>query len=183
VIWDTTAPKPNLRLPVWAWAVLFSADGRWLITADRRTAQIWDTTTGKRLLSVTHRSSCDHAVALTPDSRWLATSSPDHSVRIWGTADGQALMTISVDPNPPLTVPGGVDGLAFSPDGRWLATASTDKTARIWDAATGQMLAQLPHDKAVRNVAFGPDGDRLATATKRSAQIWELYEGGRSTTR
>jgi serine/threonine protein kinase len=50
-------------------------------------------------LSVTHRSSSDHAVALTPDSRRLATSSPDHSVRIWGTADGQALMTISVDPN------------------------------------------------------------------------------------
>ena len=96
LIWDTTAAKPHLRLPVYAWAVLFSADGRWLITVSRRTAQIWDTTTGKQLLSVTHRSSRDHAVALTPDSRWLATGSPGHGVRIWGTADGQALMTISL---------------------------------------------------------------------------------------
>ena len=96
LIWDTIAAKQHLRLPVYAWAVLFSADGRWLITAGRRTAQIWDTTTGKQLLSVTHRSSCDRAVALTPDSRWLATSSSGHAVRIWGTADGQALMTISL---------------------------------------------------------------------------------------
>jgi serine/threonine protein kinase len=178
VIWDTTAPKPNLRLPVWAWAVLFSADGRWLITADRRTAQIWDTTAGKRLLSVTHQSSCDHAVALTPDSRWLATSSPDHSVRIWGTADGQALMTISVDPNPPLTIPGGVDGLAFSPDGRWLATASADTKARIFDVATGQPILKVAHGGAVSAVAFSPDGRWLATASAdKTARIWDAATG------
>ena len=39
------------------------------------------------------------------------------------------------------------------------------------------MLVQLTHKKAVRIVTFSPDGDRLATASKQSAQIWALYEG------
>lgn len=178
LVWDAIAAQPHLRLPVRGWAVLFSADGKWLITADPRTARIWDTETGTQLLSITHRSSRDHAVALTPDSRWLATSSPGHKVRIWSTADGRALMTISLDllPNSSWNADAAV-GLAFSPDGRWLATASTDTTARIWNLGTGQMLAEIPHQKAVRTVAFSPDGDHLATASKQSAQIWALHEG------
>ena len=179
LIWDVIAAKPHLRLPVRGWAVLFSADGKWLITADTRTAQIWDTATGKQLLSVTHRSSRDHAVALTPDSRWLATSSPGHKVRIWSTADGQALTTISLDllPNSSWNADAAV-GLAFNPDGHWLATASTDTTARIWDAATGKPILKVAHGGAVSAVAFSPDGRWLATAsTDTTARIWDAATG------
>jgi hypothetical protein len=180
LIWNATAAKDHLRLPAYAWAVLFSADGRWLISVGTRTAQIWDTATGKLLLSVTHRSSRDRAVALSPDSRWLATGSPGHGVRIWGTADGRALMTISLGPllDSSWNAPDGVDGLAFSPDGRRLATASTDNTARIWDAATGQPILKLAHGGAVSAVAFSPDGRRLATAsTDKTARIWDAVTG------
>jgi len=178
-IWDTTTGQQHLRVMAYAWAVIFSTDGRWLVTGSKRTAQIWDTTTGKQLLSVSHKSSRDHAVALTPDSRWLATGSPGNAVRIWDTADGQALMTISLgqllDSWAP---PDGVDGLAFSPDGRWLATASTDKTARIWDPATGQPLLKVTHGGAVSAVAFSPDGRWLATAsTDKTARIWDPATG------
>ncbi len=179
LIWDVTTAKPHLRPAVRAWAVLFSADGRWLVTADKRTARIWDTTTGKQLLSVSHESSRDHAVALTPDSRWLATGSPGNAVRIWDTADGQALMTISLSRLlGSLSASDGVDGLVFSPDGRWLATASTDKTARIWDTATGQPILKVTHGGAVSAVAFSPDGRWLATAsTDKTARIWDADSG------
>ena len=177
VIWDTTTGKQHRLLAHYAWAVLFSADGRWLVTADKRTVRIWDATAGKQLLSVRHKSSRDRAIALTPDSRWLATSRPGNTVGIWDTADSHALMTISLDQLSSIFAPpNGVDGLAFSADGRWLAAASTDKTARIWDAATGQKLAEVRHEDAVRSVVFSPDGDCLATASRRSAQIWALCE-------
>ena len=179
LIWDRIAAKPHLRLPARGCAVLFSADSRWVITADKRTAQIWDAATGKQLLSVVHRSSRDHALALTPDSRWLATSRPDHRVRIWSTADGQALMTISLDVQPNSSWnANGANGLAFSPDGRWLATASTDSTARIWEAATGRHALKVTHSGPVWAVAFSPDGRWLATAsTDTTARIWEAATG------
>ena len=179
LIWDVTTAKPHLRPAVRAWAVLFSANGRWLITADKRTARIWDTTTGKQLLSVSHKSSRDHAVALTPDSRCLATGSPGNAVRIWDTAAGRALMTISLSQLlGSWSAPNGVDGLVFSPDGRWLATASTDKTARIWDTATGQPILKVTHGGAVSAVAFSPDGRWLATAsTDKTARIWDTATG------
>ena len=178
-IWDTTTGQQHLRVMAYAWAVIFSADGRWLVTGGKRTAQIWDTTTGQQLLSVSHKSSRDHAVALTPDSRWLATGSPGNAVRIWDTADGHELMTVSLSQQiSSFAVPNGVDGLAFSPDGRWLATASTDKTARIWDAATGQPILKVTHGGAVSAVAFSPDGRWLATAsTDKTARIWDTATG------
>ena len=179
LIWDITTAKQRLRLTHTAWAVLFSADGRWLVTADKRTARIWDTTTGKQLLSVSHKSSRDHAVALTPDSRWLATGSPGNAVRIWDTADGRALVAIFLGQRlDSFAASDGVDGLTFSPDGRWLATASTDKTARIWDAATGQPILKVTHGGAVSAVAFSPDSRWLATAsTDKTARIWDAATG------
>ncbi len=179
LIWDVITAKRELLLDHTAWAVLSSADGRWLVTADKRTARIWDSRTGKQLLSVSHKSSRDHAVALTPDSRWLATGSPGNAVRIWDTTDGHALMTIShgqlLDS---WAAPDGVNGLAFSPDGRWLATASTDKSARIWDAATGQPVVKVTHGGAVSAVAFSPDGRWLATAsTDKTARVWDADSG------
>jgi len=178
-IWDTTTGRQHLRVMAYAWAVIFSTDGRWLVTSGRRKTQIWDTTTGQQRLSVKHKSSRDHALALTPDGRWLATGSPGNAVRIWDTADGHELMKISHPQQMnSFNVPYGVDGLAFSPDGRWLATASTDKTARIWDTATGHPILEATHGGAVAAVAFSPDGRWLATAsTDKTARIWDTATG------
>jgi serine/threonine-protein kinase len=178
-IWDTTTGQQHLRVMAYAWAVIFSTDGRWLVTGGKRTAEIWDTTTGQQRLSVKHKSSRDHALALTRDGRLLATGSPGSAVRIWDTADGQKLTTISLSQQiSAFAVPCGVDGLAFSPDGRWLATASTDKTARIWDAATGHPVLKVAHGGAVLAVAFSPDGRWLATAsTDKTARIWDTATG------
>jgi tetratricopeptide (TPR) repeat protein len=178
-IWDITTGQQHLRVMAYAWAVIFSTDGRWLVTGGKRTTQIWDTATGQQRLSVKHKSSRDHGVALTPDGRWLATGSPGNAVRIWDTADGHELMTISLSRQiSTFSVPTEVDGLAFSPDGRWLAAASTDKTARIWDTGTGDPFLEAIHDGAVSAVAFSPDGRWLATAsTDKTARIWDTGTG------
>ena len=179
LIWDIATGTQQMDLTHAAWAILFSADGRQLVAAGKRVARIWDTATGKQLLSVSHDSSSDHAVALTADSRWLATASSVNGALIWDTTDGRELRNIShghaLDS---LATPEGVVGLAFNPDGRWLATASTDKTARIWDAATGQPILKVTHGGAVSAVAFSPDIRWLATAsTDKAARIWDAASG------
>jgi len=103
----------------------------------------------------------------------LATVSDDGTVRVWDSASGQDLLTISTNASR------GHHGIAFSPDGKRLATASEVGTAKVWDAVTGQELLTLAgHTDWVSGVVFSPDGKRLATSSEdRTAKIWDAVTG------
>jgi TolA-binding protein len=183
-IWKITAAPPtavnHVALAAWASAVMFSPDGSWLASCGQRTAEIWDTMTGQKRLSIVHKSSQAHvAAALSPHGKWLATGGPRNNARIWDTGTGKEVMTFSQrESGGVLMAPHRVEGLAFSPDGRSLAIASTDRTARIWDTATGQVRLTITHNTAVSAVTFSADGRWLATASAdRDARIWDAATG------
>ena len=99
------------------------------------------------------------AVAVAPDSSWLASGSWDRTVRIWDVASGQERATLARHTS-------WVTALAVAPDGSWLASGSRDETVRIWDAASGQERATLKgHTGQVAAVAVAPDGSWLATGS------------------
>jgi WD40 repeat protein len=60
-------------------------------------------------------------VAYSPDGRRLATASDDQTVKVWGAATGQDLLTLKGHTS-------RVSGVAYSPDGHCLASASWDQT-------------------------------------------------------
>src|SRR5262249_11172384 len=86
-----------------------------------------------------------------------------------------------------------VSCVAFSPDGTRIATASGDQSrpgeVKVWDARTGTLLLELDGlapmrrvgNIAVLNVAFSPDGSRLATAGgvtgAGEATVWDAKTG------
>jgi WD40 repeat protein len=69
-----------------------------------------------------------------------------------------------------------VNSIAFSPSGQLLATASRDRDARIWNVATGELVRVFPHNTAVRDAQFSPDGRWLVTAALR-ASLWDANDG------
>jgi WD40 repeat protein len=111
-----------------------------------------------------------YGVAFSPDGRLLATTSADHTVRLWDPHTSRQVRT-------PLTGhTSAVFGVAFSSDSQLLATTSDDGTARLWDPRTGRQVgASLTgHTDTVSAVAFSPDGQLLATASyDRTARLWD----------
>jgi len=122
-----------------------------------------------------HEHEVEH-VGFSPDGSLVATSSRDHTARVWDARTGEAI-------TPPLRHGHIVWKAAFSPDGRQIVTASHDKTARIWDARTGEpLIPPLVHDGQVQDASFNPDGRLVVTAcTDKTARLWDAATGQQHT--
>jgi WD40 repeat protein/ABC-type branched-subunit amino acid transport system substrate-binding protein/DNA-binding SARP family transcriptional activator len=159
-------------------AVAFSPDGKRLVTANEDgTASVVDLTTGQLRMVLRGHAAAVNAVAFSPNGNLIATAGDDHTARVWDATSGQQLNILAGHAQE-------VKRLAFSPDAARLATASTDGTIRLWQLSSGTTVLDVRPEAAgmiglhplsgpngtpsvalAPDVAFGPDGAHLATAT------------------
>jgi WD40 repeat protein/serine/threonine protein kinase len=144
--------------------VAFSPDGtRLASTCDDWTIRITNATTGAELYSLEGHSAPLTCMAFSPDGRRLAAASwAERSVRIWDVTPEQQLSL-------PVCVASTV-GLLGMPLGPAPLLAST----ALFRGRVRQLGSLLCRNR-VQNLAFSPDGTRLAAAQRYgSVEIWEV---------
>ena len=160
----------------------FSSDGLRLATAsDDGTARIWDLNTGQTLHTLAGHKSVT-AVAFSPDGKYLVTtgnrdlSHVDLRTILWDAATGQQLTALASPGEKPLAV-------AFSPDGKQLTVGYIDGNVNVYalsgDAVDAIKLFTLRgHSGRINDLAYSPDGKRLATVSEDSTtKIWDMATG------
>jgi eukaryotic-like serine/threonine-protein kinase len=188
-VWDVkthqvTASSDGLRDIVFC--VAWHPDGQRIAIAggngDQFTVEVWNTQNGQKYSLPFGLEYV--ATAFSNDGRYLVTGRGNGKVQVWDARDGREIGVLG-------THFGVVRGVAFSPEaeGRYLVSANVDGSVKLWDATQLGEIEKTGPQKPLRtfpghspgiclNVAFSPDGKRIAIAdTEYTVKIWEVETG------
>ena len=187
IVWDAETGERLLTLAgdhTRVWDVDFSPDGSRLATSSEDgSVAIWDGETGERLLKFSAQQA-NRFVQLdfSPDGTKLVStdgfgSERAGSIRLWDSRNGE----LELEWSPP----GAICGITFSPDGKLVAGGvcsykqGNAGRAFVWDVRTGQQILTLEgHADIIADLAFSPDGSRIASASiHRDAKVWDAETG------
>ncbi len=147
---------------------------------DDRRATRWDIASGKATRSYPMESPIT-ALRFDPKGKALAVAGSDGTVRVW----------LGTSSEPPLELPHSrpARSLEFRADGRILAVGTAQRKIlwsateangglRCWYVPEGVPASDvLPHDGAVNDLAFHPDGNSVVTASGGGERLSSVYQG------
>ena len=161
--------KLEIRVPSPGRRVALSPNGRMMLVAGGRVAQLIDVASGHRLASV-HLDGRVTDAELARDGRFV-TASDRGTVTAWSRA-GKVIRRFA-------TPRARVVAIALSPDGRLVAAADRRGVARIWSIESGRLQHALQRASTpLSDIEFSPDGRLVATAAiGGDVRLWSVDHG------
>src|SRR5262249_23710057 len=118
------------------------------------------------------------AIAVSPDSKWIASGDDSKTIRIWEAESGKEIQKLD-------GTRGSVESLAFSADGKRLAYGGTAQKIFVHDTLTGELRLEIPtrqqrtaHAIRVNSLAYSSDGRWIVSAgSDRKTCLWKADSG------
>ena len=161
-------PERSILLAMQAVTTTYAVDG----TTTKEAAEALHRALLNSRLRLALYSVDGYGLAISPDGKWIATSTGDGNIKFWEWTSREESFTLSGHERT-------ITFIAFSPDGSRLASASRDGTAKVWDSDTRRVLYDLSgHTGEVFSAAFSQDGKRIVTAgLDGTAKVWDAENG------
>ncbi|NEP84488.1 MAG: hypothetical protein F6K39_44070, partial [Okeania sp. SIO3B3] len=125
--------------------------------------------TEERVLVLTGHVGFVNSVAVTPDNKYVISSSYDYDVRVWNLETGDKVGVFRGHEGTVLDVVGLANSRAIS--------ASEDKTLKLWDLTTKKAIATFIGSSGFKRCAVAPDG-RTIVAGDYFGRLHFLYLEG-----
>lgn len=155
--------------------LLWLPDGSRLLGANRDNVfKVWEGRYDILRQALSGHTDWVQAIAVTADSRLLASGGQDASLRFWGNTDGKIGAFGFVQ-----TETSGIRALSFSPTGTFLAVAGSNGSLQLWDYSRRQLQTNWQaHQGIAYSVAYSPDGLLLASGgADGKIQLWDALSG------
>lgn len=138
----------------------YTPDGFLLATGGGRDLAAWDADTGVPVTSYTGFEGTPLDVAVAANGKVVAATGIDDTTILWQRATAWLPHTTAVF------------DARFDSTGRRLATAATDGMVRLWDTGSREVVATLPHQAAVDDIAWSPDGTLATVTVDGTVRLW-----------
>jgi len=162
-------------IPAFTRATAISSDRSSLAVMDSSlTIHVWDVFTGQKRAVINPRISIvrSRSLSLSHDGSRLLVAGADGSVQVFNVKAGNMVSSFhapSLDMN---------SAIRLSPNGARVVATGSDHIIRFWNADSGKPMTSLTGHNGVimdRNVAFSPDGFRLAISDPSGFfHIWDM---------
>lgn len=154
--------------------LIFTPNGQ-LISGGDSTARFWTGIDG-RSLSVINAAASVTTMALSPNGQLLALPGPNHTVKIYHTADGTLVQTLVGHTQ-------DITGLAFSHDGSLLASGAffdgNNDAIKLWNVSNWTLVRDLtgsvfgPFD----DINFSPNDALISATCEGTPAVWRVSDG------
>jgi WD40 repeat protein len=179
-------------------SVVFSPDGRQILSSGDKTIKLWDVATGREIRTFSGHSSSVFSIEFSPDGRQMRSESNDE-IKLWDVETGREIRmprdniiklwnnTAVREINYDWVYAGhsiSVSCVAISPDGsRIVSVGSTGafglEDIKLWDTTTRREIRSFSSKiNYVRTMALSPDGRQILSGMNDwTVKLWDSTTG------